>query len=168
MAGSSGFRGTSSLLMVVAVAAMAGFLYWVYQEAQTVESSLQPQMQDTASATSDEVTPASLAEDPAGAVGRSAALDSLEVFGSLGRGVFTVSLNDTVTYPILMDGQLIQRGATVYEGDRVTVEGQFYTLNDSIVDEWVGRGAVDAESREDVPATASFMLADSLDIQEEQ
>ena len=167
MAGSSGFRGTSTLLMVVAVAAMGGFLYWVYQEAQTVESSLQATMQDTASATSDALTRSSLASDPAGAVGRSAALDSVEVALPLGRGVFTVSLNDTVTYPVLMDGQLLQRGATVYEGDRVTVEGQFYTLNDSIVEEWISRGAVDSASRGDIPAVASFMLADSLDIQEE-
>lgn len=167
MAESSGFRGTSSLLMVVAVALMGGFLYWVYQEAQSVESSLQPAMQDTASTESEELTPASLAGDPEAAVGRSASLDSVEVSESLGRGVFTVILADTLDYPILMDGQLIQRGATVYGGDRVTVEGQFYTLTDSIVEEWVSRGAVDSESRENLPAVASFMLADSLDIQEE-
>lgn len=166
MAGSSGFRGTSSLLMVVAVAAMAGFLYWVYQEAQSVESSLQPTMRDTASATSTAVTSASLAADPAGAVGRSAALDSVEVERSLGRGVFTVVLDDSVFYPILLDARLLQRGATVYGGDRVTVEGRFYTLNDSIVQEWVSRGAVDSASRGDIPAMASFMLADSLDIKE--
>jgi hypothetical protein len=152
--------------MVVAVATMAGFLYWVYQEAQSVESSLQPTMQDTASATEGALTRASLAADPGGAVGRSAALDSVEVSQNLGRAVFTVILNDSVDYPILMDGQLLQRGATVYGGDRVTVEGQFYSLNDSIVQEWVSRGAVDSESRENVPAVASFMLADSLDIQE--
>lgn len=166
MAGSSGFRGTSTLLMVVAVATMAGFLYWVYQEAQSVESSLQPTMQDTASTTEGALTPASLAADPSGVVGRSAALDSVEVSQSLGRAVFTVILNDSVDYPILMDGQLLQRGATVYGGDRVTVEGQFYSLNDSIVQEWVSRGAVDSDSRENIPAVASFMLADSLDIQE--
>lgn len=166
MAGSSGFRGTSTLLMVVAVATMAGFLYWVYQEAQSVESSLQPTMQDTASATEGAMTRASLAADPAGAVGSSAALDSVEVAQNLGRAVFIVILNDSVDYPILMDGQLLQRGATVYEGDRVTVEGQFYGLNDSIVQEWVSRGAVDSASREDIPGVASFMLADSLDIQE--
>lgn len=166
MAGSSGFRGTSTLLMVVAVATMAGFLYWVYQEAGSVESSLQPTMQDTASATEGTLTRASLADDPAGAVGRSAALDSVEVAQNLGRAVFTVILNDSVDFPILMDGQLLQRGATVYGGDRVTVEGQFYGLNDSIVQEWVSRGAVDSASREDIPGVGSFMLADSLDIQE--
>lgn len=166
MAGSSGFRGTSTLLMVVAVATMAGFLYWVYQEAQSVDSSLQPTMQDTASATEGALTRASLAADPAGAVGRSAALDSVEVSQNLGRAVFTVILNDSVDFPILMDGQLLQRGATVYGGDRVTVEGQFYSLTDSIVQEWVSRGAVDSASRENIPAVASFMLADSLDIQE--
>lgn len=165
MAGSSGFRGTSTLLMVVAVAAMAGFLWWVYQQAQSVESSLTPTMRDSASVEETGVTPATLATDPASAIGRSAVFDSVEVDASLGRGVFTVALNDSVAFPVLLNPQMLQQGATVYGGDRVTVGGRFYTLNDSIRGAWVERGAVDSASAGDLPATAAFMLLDSLDIQ---
>ena len=164
MAGSSGFRGTTSLLLVVAVAATGGFLYWVYQQAQSTESSLQPTMQDTASA-EQEITPELLATNLSAAVGREGILDSAEVGASLGRGVFTVSVSDTVAIPILMSTELIQRGATVYGGDRVTVGGRFYTLNDSIRSAWVERGAVESGSAGDIPGVTAFMLADSLDIQ---
>lgn len=165
MAGSSGLRGTTSLLLVVAVAATGGFLYWVYQQAQSTESSLQPSMRDTASATEQEITPELLATDLSAAIGRTAVLDSAEVGASLGRGVFTVSVSDTVAIPILMASELIQRGATVYGGDRVTVGGRFYTLNDSIRSAWVERGAVESGSADRIPAASAFMLADSLDIQ---
>lgn len=165
MAGTSGFRGTSTLLMVVAVAAMAGFLWWVYQQAQSVESSLTPAMQDSAAVEETGVTPATLASDPASAIGQSAVFDSVAVDASLGRGVFTVSLNDSVAVPVLLNPELLGQGATVYGGDRVTVGGRFYTLNDSIRDAWIDRGAVDSASAGDLPAAAAFLLVDSLDIQ---
>lgn len=164
MAGSSGFRGTTSLLLVVAVAATGGFLYWVYQQAQDTESSLQPTMQDTASAER-EITPELLATDISAAIGREGMLDSIGVGANLGRGVFTVNVNDTVAIPVLLSTELIQRGATVYGGDRVTVGGRFYTLNDSIRSAWVERGAVESGSAEQIPGVSAFMLADSLDIQ---
>lgn len=164
MAGSSGFRGTSTLLMVVAVAAMAGFLWWVYQEAQSVESSLTA-TPDSTQVEERAVTPTTLAEDPSSAIGRNAVFDSVEVEASLGRGVFTVALNDSVAFPVLLNPQMLQQGATVYGGDRVTVGGRFYTLNDSIRDAWVGRGAVDSARAGDLPSTAAFLLLDSLDIQ---
>ncbi len=161
MAASSGFRGTTSLLLLVAVAATGGFLYWVYQQAQDTESSLQPTLQDSASGP---VTAEVLATDPTSAVGRTGMLDSIEVDQTLGRGVFTIAVNDSVSMPILLGTELIQRGATVYGGDRVTVGGRFYTLNDSIRTEWVSRGAVDTASAGDIPVAPTFMLADSLDI----
>lgn len=166
MAGSSGFRGTSSLLMVVAIAAMAGFLWWVYQQAQSVESSVAPAMEDTASVEQTGVTPATLASNAGAAIGMSATFDSMEVTSSMGRALFTVALNDSMDLPVLMDPNLLQRGATVYGGDRVTVGGRFYTLNDSIQDTWLERGAVDSAQADEIPSMAAFMLADSLDIYE--
>ncbi|MFW6193518.1 MAG: hypothetical protein ACOC83_08515 [Gemmatimonadota bacterium] len=166
MAG-SGFRGMSSVLLVVALAATAGFLYWVYDQAQTLDQSVTPEMADT-TATDDAggVDADRLASSPEEAIGRDVGLDSLEVAASLGRGVFTVSLNDSVDFPVLMGSELVQQGATVYEGDRVDLEGRVYTFNDSIRTEWVGRGAVDSASVEDLPEVAAFLLAGTLDILE--
>lgn len=164
MAGSSGFRGMSSLLMVVAVAAMAGFLWWVYQQAQAVDSSVAPAMEDSASVEQTEVTPATLASNPTSAVGRGAAFDSVGVTASFGRALFSVTVNDSLELPVLMNPDLLQRGVTVYGGDRVTVGGRFYTLNDSIQEAWVDRGAADSARAGEIPSLAVFMLADSVDV----
>lgn len=163
----SSFRGTSTVLMLVAVAATAGFLYWIYNQAQSLDQQVTPQMADTASTegTSGPVSATLLAQSPEQAIGREATLDSLEVAGRLGRGVFTVSLADTVEFPILLGSELIQKGTTVYGRDQVSVHGQVYTLNDSIRNEWLSRGAVDSASAEQIPASAAFLLADSVDIQ---
>lgn len=152
--------------MVVAIAAMAGFLWWVYQQAQSVESSVAPAMEDTASVEQTGVTPATLASNAGSAIGMSATFDSMEVTSSLGRALFTVALNDSMDLPVLLDPDLLQRGATVYGGDRVTVGGRFYTLNDSIQGTWLERGAVDSAQADEIPSMAAFMLADSLDIYE--
>lgn len=160
----SGFRGTSSLLMVLAVAAMGGFLYWLYIQAQSVERTVTPVTQDTAASTEEGVTLASLSSSPRAAIGKNAVLDSVEVGASLGRGVFTLAVADTMGYPVLLSRDMIQRGLTVYGGDRVTVGGRIYTLNDSIRQAWVGLGAVDSASADSIPKLASFLLADSVRI----
>lgn len=156
--------------MALAIAAMGGFLFWLYSQAESLEEDVQPAMEDTTGAEA-VLTASSLAGDPGGAVGRTTTLDSLPVAGSLGRGVFTLSLpadtanpDSTIAYPVLMSRDLIQQGTAVYGGDRVSVHGRFYTLNDSIRSEWVNRGAVDSAAAGGIPSIASFMLADSVDI----
>ncbi len=155
-------RGSSFIFMVVALAAMAGFFWWLYNQSQQIEQTVQPQMADSTTEGPGPVTLASLAADPVSAAGRSAMFDSVPVSSRLGRAVFTLSLNDSVSYPVLMDTRLIQRGLTVYKDDRVDLSGQFYTLNDSIRSEWVKRGAVDSASAAQIPGLPTFMLADSV------
>jgi len=161
----SGFRGSSSILLVVALAVMAGFFYWLYNQSQSLEQEVTPTMTDTTGGGGPSpITVAFLGMHPDSAPGRSATLDSVKVASRLGRGVFTLSVNDTTVYPVLLGSQLIQKGTTVYQDDRINVGGQFYALNDSIRSEWVKRGAVDSASAGDIPATPSFLLADTVGI----
>jgi len=160
----SGFRGSSSILLVVALAVMAGFFYWLYNQSQSLEQEVTPTMTDTTGGGPSPITVAFLGMHPDSAPGRSATLDSVKVASRLGRGVFTLSVNDTTVYPVLLGSQLIQKGTTVYQDDRINVGGQFYALNDSIRSEWVKRGAVDSASAGDIPATPSFLLADTVGI----
>jgi len=160
----SGFRGGSSILLVVALAVMAGFFYWLYRQSQQIEQTVTPAMADSTSEGPPPVTLASLGSDPASAAGQSATFDSVKVGSRLGRGVFTLIVNDTLDYPVLLDARLLQRGTTVYKDDRINVGGAFYTLNDSIRSEWVKRGAVDSASAAQIPSLPTFMLADSVSI----
>lgn len=163
--GRSGFAGTSSLLLLLALAAVGGFLFWLYSQAQSLDEDVQPVMDDTTEATAP--TLESLAADPSSAIGQETVLDTVVVADRLGRAVFSLRLDDTLTYPVLLEAAMIQRGVTIYGGDRITVGGQFYPLSDSIRDEWLARGAVDSASADGVPDVGSFLLADSVDILEQ-
>lgn len=158
------FRGTSSLLLLLAIATTAGFLVWLYQRTESLERGVTPVMEDTASDTVPAFSLAQLRTAPGEVVGRTVDTDTVAVDRTLGRGVFTFTLDDTLAYPVLMSSAMIERGTTVYGGDLVVIEGRFFTLNDSIRSAWLERGAVDAASAGEIPETPSFLLAESVDI----
>jgi hypothetical protein len=155
-------RGNATLLTVLAVALIGGFMYWLYWRAQNLETSFQAAPQDTAAeqvmTSVDSLTP----DSAGGIAGRRVLFDSALVEQGLGRGVFTLRLDDTTSYPVLMNPSLIQRQTEMYGGDEVLVGGRIYTLNDSIQASWVESGAVDSSMADAVPASATFLLADTL------
>lgn len=157
-------RGNATLLTVLAVVLIGGFMYYLYHRSQNIETTLKPTTADTASQAWSFRSLDSLATDLTGSIGERVLFDSAQVAQGLGRGVFSLRLSDTTSFPVLMSATLIQQGTRVYGGDRVTVGGQVYTFNDSIRQEWVSRGAVDSTMAGDVPGTPSFLLADTLSI----
>lgn len=162
---SSNFRGTSSLLLVVAVAAMGGLFFWLYQQTRALDETVTPVTEDTAAGEGEGITLEELREAPRAAAGETGILNNVAVEEPLGRGVFTVQLDEELFYPVLMSTDLMAQGVQVYGGARVTVGGQFYVLTDSIRDQWLEGGAVDPEQAERLPEAESFLLADSVDIQ---
>lgn len=159
-------RGSSALLYVVAVVLIGGFMYWLYMQSQSIESSVEPSTQDSASAEAQQpVTLQQLTAEPDSAVGRRAVIDSIEIATGLGRGVFLIQVDSARTFPVLKNPTLIQEGDQLYGGDVVTVAGQVYSYTDSIAQTWVDRGAVNEGQAESLPGdsiTAAFLLADSL------
>ena len=105
---------------------------------------------------------AALAADPAAAVGETGWLRSVPVAQRLGRAAFSVQLDGENTYPVLLSSDLIQLDTQVYGGDQVSLYGHVFTLNDSIAGEWVAQEAVDQENASAIPATPSFIMADSV------
>lgn len=159
-----GAAGLTAVLGVVAMVLTAGFLFWLYQRTSSLEETVQPVMEDTLeeAAGGPALTLEELRASPAEAVGRRAALEEAEVSTRLGRAVFAIRLDEAGTYPVLLSRDLIQREIQLYGGDVVSAWGRVYTLNDSIRGEWLRAGAVDEDRREQIPASASFLLADSL------
>lgn len=159
-------RGSSALLYVVAVLLIGGFMYWLYMQTQSMESSMQASTQDTASTqTQQPLTLGEVASSPDSAIGSRAVLDSIQVATGLGRGVFLVQLDSARALPVLKNPTLIQEGEQLYGGDFVTVAGQVYTYTDSIAQTWVQRGAVNEAQSSSLPGdsiTRAFLLADSL------
>ncbi len=157
----SGSRGASLWLTVVSVLLVAGFLYWLNLQAQAMENEV-PVVTEDGQSELVEFIPAQLAAEPGSVVGQTGVLRDISVAARLGRGVFAVDLDGTSSYPILLSPDEIQRGTQILQGDRVTAYGRAYTLNDSIRAAWVEQSAVDAENAAAIPATTSFVLADSI------
>jgi len=150
------------MLMVVAVLAVVGFMWWLDRKADSFEPEVAPVLEEVTEEGPVDLNSAALAADPAGAVGQIGYLRSAAVAQRLGRGAFTVQLDSAVTYPVLMSTDLIQRDLQAYAGDQVTLYGHVFTLNDSIRGVWVEQGAVDSENAGAIPASPSFFMADSL------
>lgn len=158
-----GAMGLTTILGIVALVLTAGFLFWLYDRSTSYEP-VTPVMEDTMAEQTGALGVADLRADPAAVAGERGAVDSVEVAGRLGRAVFTFRLDTATAYPVLLSPDLIQRGSQVYGGDLISVRGRFYQLTDSLKNVWVERGAVDQGQVGNLPATATFLLADSLRI----
>ncbi len=161
-------KGEGSLgvvLSIVALVAIGAFMFWLNQQSNQIEAE-RAAAQAAAAVEVPDVNAGDLLANPAGVVGRHAVIDSVRVATGLGQGAFALALTDSVAYPVLMGSDAIQRlrmaNITIYGGDIVYVEGQVYTLNDSIRGEWVRQGAVDGNMQARIPVLPSFLLADSV------
>lgn len=154
-------RGASTLLMVVAVVAVVGFMFWLDRKSNSFDTGVEPVLEEAAAEVVD-LNTAMLASDPGSLVGQTGRLRTVAVGQALGRGVFSVALDSVNLYPILLSSDLIQLDTRVYGGDVVTLYGHIFTLNDSIRSEWVNQEAVDQQNASAIPEVPSFMIADSL------
>ena len=152
-----GSTGLSTVLIIIAVAMVGGFLLWLYRTSQSLEEVTPVLVEEEAE---DILDLAALSQDPATSVGMVAS-----------RGVFLVQLapseaeGDGSAYPVLLSPDLIAGDTQVYGGDVVKLHGRVYSLNDSIRGQWVQAGAVNEAAAGSIPGIASFLLADSLEVQ---
>ncbi len=160
-----GEGGLGAILSIVALVAIGGFMFWLNSQSQQVEAEREAAEAALAEEERD-WNAGDLLSDPGDAAGRQVTIDSIRVATGLGQGAFALALSDGIAYPVLMGSDAIQRlrmaDITIYGGDVVFVQGQAYTLNDSIRSVWVSSGAVDAAMEEQIPASPTFLLADSV------
>lgn len=149
------------MLAILAVLAVAGFLYWLNLQAQAADQGVEVITEGDTGETPD-IIPAQLVDAPGSLVGTAGVLRDIAVKETLGRGVVTVDLDGTNAYPVLMGSDMIARNTQLANGQRVTLYGRVYTLNDSIRSAWVAGQAVEQGRESAIPATTSFVLADSV------
>jgi hypothetical protein len=149
------------LLAILAVLAVAGFLYWLNLQAQAADRGVEVVTEGDTGETPD-IIPAQLVDAPGSLVGTAGVLRDIAVKETLGRGVVTVDLDGTNAYPVLLGSDMIARNTQLANGQRVTLYGRVYTLNDSIRSAWVAGQAVEQGRESAIPATTSFVLADSV------
>ena len=162
-----GSAGLSTVLIIIAVAMVGGFLLWLYRSSQALEDEVTPVMTEEGEGPA-AITLLILSQDPQAAVGKTVDIGATQVARSLGRGVFLLRLTpleadeEGAEYPVLLSPDLIARGTEVYGGEVARVYGRIYSLNDSIRGQWVAAGAVEEGSAANIPAVTSFLLADSV------
>lgn len=148
------------MLVVLALLLLGGFFYWLYMQADAAEVTAVTD--DEASGEVMDIVPAQLVDAPGSLVGQAGVLRDVAVQQTLGRGVVTIDLDGANAYPVLMGPDMIARGTQLANGQRVTLYGRVYTLNDSIRSAWVEGTAVDRQNEGSIPGTTSFVLADSV------
>jgi hypothetical protein len=149
--------------MAAAVVLVAAFMYWLYSESSSIESSLATA--DTATTSSLPVIPdTAFASNPQRYSRQRVILRPLKIQERLGRAALTVNLGSLQGYPIILDRPVLEGDVSVVEGDNVAVAGQVYALNDSILDVWSQRGFYEPGNREKLEDFNTFFLADSLDL----
>ncbi len=162
-----GSTGLSTVLIIIAVAMVGGFLLWLYRTSQSLEDEVAPVMVEEGE---DSLDLLALSQDPATSVGKVASIGEVAVLQSLGRGVFLIQLasleaeGEGNAYPVLLSPDLIAGNTQLYGGDMVSLYGRVYSLNDSIRGQWVSAGAVNEAAAGSIPGIASFLLADSLEV----
>ena len=159
-----GRSGVSPFLAIIAIAAIAGFFYWLNLKSAALDTVVEPVMEEEVVAEAIDLNTAAMAADLEGSIGQEGWIRFVTVNERLGRAAFTIGLDAETSLPVLLAPDVIRRGADVYGNDRVNMFGRLYVLNDSIRNEWVNQEAVDAENRDAIPATPGFFLADSLSI----
>lgn len=147
--------------MTGAAILVAGFMYWLYLEssaiepatiaADTVEQGL-PNIPDTA-----------FVKDPTQFSRQRILLSPVRIADNLGRAVLTVDLPGVAGYPLILDRSVTEEGLSLVTGDNVSIAGQVYALNDSLIDVYLQRGFFSAENRPRLEGHSTFFLVDSLE-----
>jgi len=162
-----GEGGLGVILSIVALAAIGGFMYWLNLQSRDIEEARAEAERAEIEAARD-LDASDLLADSQGAVNRRVVIAGIRVSTGLGQGAFAIQLADGIAYPVLMEPDPIQllrmANTTIYGGDSVAVSGQVYTFNDSIAGVWVESGAVQEGMGELIPASPTFLLADSVHV----
>jgi hypothetical protein len=150
-------------LMIVAVLLIGGFVYWLNISTEAVRVAIAEEEQAAAAAAEEaEATPvaaADFAEEPAEYVGQFIRLNGLPVFNQMGPEAFTVLLPTDMIYLIHVEG-----GAMVSPGATASVTGTVEIMNDSVLDAWEARGALNATQREEAGISETFFEAVEFNI----
>jgi hypothetical protein len=144
-----------------AVILVAGFMYWLYAASSAIESGIAsadttvalPQVADTV-----------FVRDPTQFSRQRVLLSPVLVAERIGRAALTVDLPGMPGYPLILERSVVEANMSIVSGDYLTVAGQVYALNDSLLNVYAQRGFFEAANRSKIEGQQTFFLVDSLDI----
>ncbi len=154
------------VLGAAAVGAILALFLWLGDQTEQVEADRAAAAAAAVEAERD-FNAVDLLEDPTGSIGRNVVIEGIRIMNGLGQAAFSIALNETEEYPVLLSVTPIERLraegiSTLYGGDSVYLAGRVYSFNDSIAQVWVDTEAVRPDAGEMIPESVSFLLADSI------
>jgi hypothetical protein len=155
-----GAANLSVPLMLLTFVLVAGFLWWLNMNAQSIEVDVSeneaPGQAATPGATYVRVSEEELRLTPERYVGQVVQVSDLPVAMSVGTEAFFLDLPESPFLVKLPSGQPAPTG-------RVTVVGSMKAMNDSIIRDWVGRGLVPPGDQILVEFATHFIEASSIE-----
>lgn len=166
MGSRKGASPVSRVLMVVAFAAIGGFMYWLSlaagsNEVQVVEDGgTEVDFSGVVAVTAD-----SFGVDPAAYVGQTVRISNLPVSGLLGGKAFFVTIQ-TVGNPYLvkLGAELIAEGVLVFPDDVVAVTGLVGDMSEELAASWVEEGLISAGEDMVALINPTFITATVIEI----
>ncbi len=139
---------------------VAGFMYWLYLESSAIQPAAVAA--DTAG-TLPHVADTTFVRNPTQFSRQRVLLSPVTVSEQIGRAAITADMPGLAGYPLILERSVLEAGLTVVGGDKLSVAGQVYALNDSIIDVYMQRGFFDPDNRAKLEGHTTFFLVDSLD-----
>jgi hypothetical protein len=139
---------------------VAGFMYWLYVESSAIQPAVV--VADTTE-TVPQVADTVFVRNPTQFSRQRVLLSPVTVAEQIGRAALTADLPGLAGYPLILERSVLESGLTVVGGDNLSVAGQVYALNDSIIEVYLQRGFFDPENRAKLEGHTTFFLVDSLD-----
>jgi hypothetical protein len=169
MGSRKGVAPASTVLMLLAFATMAGFLYWLNMSAKSQQVAVNEAAAAAAAAKADfagvvALTPDSFGVDPAAYSGRTVTISNLPVSGLLGSEAFFVNIEAVGNYLVKLGADPIADGLLVFTGDVVSVTGVVAEMSEELAASWVEAGAIGAGEDMVAMINPTFITATMVEI----
>ena len=175
MADNDSRRGATNLgtpLMIVAVAVIGGFMFWL--SGQTAADRAQRQATADSIAAAEEerratpgvttVAAISLQMDATPYEGQVVRVEDLPVASTLGSQGYWLEMPNRNPFLVSLSPQVRNQGVTAEAGDLATVEGRVVAINDSVLTAWTDAGTIADGDRLAAEFATHFIEASRLQV----
>jgi len=160
-----GAAPAGTILMLVAFAAMAGFIYWLSISAEPTDIQIQP-AEEVEQRESEllRITTDSFAVDPSMFVGQRVRLINLQSTNLISGEIFTVGLDALGDYVIRMGEGPVSEGLVIFPGDNLHLNGTVRAMDQAEADSLVASGGIGEGQQEAVMINATYIVASEIEL----
>lgn len=153
MADNASRRGAvdpGTLLMVLAFVVIAGFLWWLYGQAEAERAAaamVEDSVPEEVTSTIRTVGPDELRMDATAFEGQEIRVASMNIASLLGTQGFWLEIPNGNPFLVSMSPEVMAEGLSVAAGSRATVTGTVLAMNDSTLTAWSEAGTIQEGDR---------------------